>query len=141
MQFPLDFPSTNRAIIHEVLHLYGLEDRYSNVNYEAWLFGCINQGPVNTFEEFGSTSHVGYEDNIMGAGSGFSINSIQFTNLGTAVLAKLSNEKYNENNIQTIVFSEDATNVDKIDSSVPQNYWDPKNPVINYQNPKPEIEK
>lgn len=50
--------------VHEVLHLYGLRDRYSDGYYE--IVDAVT-GEFLYSEATYSHSHIGYEDNVMGA--------------------------------------------------------------------------
>ena len=107
--------------IHEVLHLYGLIDRYTDVYYEKWFLNVRMDG----FTPVESVPHVGYEENAMGGGTkkgneaNMLLNDIQFENLATIALNNLSNNTGNVGETITFVFSKDSTQVEAEDSAVP----------------------
>ncbi len=115
--------------IHEVLHLYGLIDRYSDMYYDKYDTDgtCLGQTEVE------SVSHAGYENNAMGTLNykleNMNLNSTQFSNLGNSIL----NDRVNHSDGNSFVFSKMPSDVESSDSAVPNTFT---KDGITYDDPK-----
>ena len=115
----MEVGKTGHTAIHEVLHLYGLTDRYTDGYYE------IVDATTGKFLYFSGTyshPHAGYEDNVMGASQFFemNLNQTQFNNLGIAVFKAQAVEDYEngaENTPNSFILSRDIPSVETQDSA------------------------
>ena len=110
--------------IHEVLHLYGLRDRYTDGFYEIL---DANTGQFLFSEVTYSHPHIGYEDNVMGAQQfgEMNLNQTQFDNLGKAVFKAQLVVDYQNGAAGTstsFTLSRAIGNVEKNDSKIRESY-------------------
>lgn len=121
-------PNENAAIaIHAVLHVMGLGDRYSIVSYEFSNYdGSKSRTPNEAY------SHVGYEDDMMGAKPTMksSLNGEHFMNLATKALSVQSQKS----NATDFILGREVDRTSNADSKVvPQSF---KSGKTEYSNPK-----
>ena len=110
--------------IHEVLHLYGLKDRYSDGYYEVF---NSETGDFLYTEGKYSHPHEDYEDNVMGAShfGEMNLNKIQIDNLIKAAYKSQIVADYqngDEPAPTNFVMSRDFLNVEDSDSAIKTEY-------------------